>query len=237
MRGYFDDEEPEPEEPRRDTEVTLGAAALIGIVTCLMLICGVCFGVGYTLGKHSSAHAAAAAQAATQTAAPDQEPLQGSSSTPKPSAAEQSPAPAPAPPDEGPQPSAPNAGESPAATQPSPAQPVQQATLPPATSAPVPVRPAMPSMERTPQPSPAANVHEALPAQTQLMVQIAAVANAADAEVLVNALRKRNYSATARRDPYDGLIHVRIGPFTSREEAIRWRDRLLGDGYNAVIQQ
>ena len=75
-----------------------------------------------------------------------------------------------------------------------------------------------------------------MPASVQLMVQIAAVANPEDAEVLVTALRKRGYSVTATREPADRLIHVRIGPFNSRDEANRWRDKLLGDGYNAVVQ-
>jgi cell division septation protein DedD len=68
------------------------------------------------------------------------------------------------------------------------------------------------------------------------MVQVAAVSHAEDADVLVDALRKRGYAVTERRDPADGLIHVRIGPFASREEANRWRDKLLGDGYNAIVQ-
>jgi cell division septation protein DedD len=67
-------------------------------------------------------------------------------------------------------------------------------------------------------------------------VQIAAVANSQDAEVLATALRKRGYSVMVKHEPADGLIHVRIGPFTSRDEANRWRDKLLGDGYNAVVQ-
>ena len=68
------------------------------------------------------------------------------------------------------------------------------------------------------------------------MVQIAAVANSDDADVLVTALRRRSYSVSAAREPGDGLIHVKIGPFNSRDEANRWRDKLLGDGYNAVVQ-
>jgi len=79
-------------------------------------------------------------------------------------------------------------------------------------------------------------VQPALP-PAPLLVQIAAVANPEDALVLVNALKKRGYAVTARREPEDGLIHVRIGPFNGREEANRWRQKLLNDGYNAIVMQ
>jgi cell division septation protein DedD len=69
------------------------------------------------------------------------------------------------------------------------------------------------------------------------MIQIAAVSQPEDADVLVSALRKRGYEVTARRESADGLVHVRIGPFTSRDEANRWRQKLTSDGYNAVVQQ
>jgi cell division septation protein DedD len=68
-------------------------------------------------------------------------------------------------------------------------------------------------------------------------VQIAAVSNVEDAQVLADALRKRGYAVTARRDPTDNLIHVRIGPFASLAEANTWKMKLLNDGYNAVVQQ
>jgi cell division septation protein DedD len=68
------------------------------------------------------------------------------------------------------------------------------------------------------------------------MVQVAAVSHADDASVLVNALRKRGYSANAQREPPDGLIHVRIGPFATHDEANRMCTRLLNDGYNAMVQ-
>jgi len=32
------------------------------------------------------------------------------------------------------------------------------------------------------------------------------------------------------------LIHVRIGPFKTRDEADAWRQKLLNDGYNAIVQ-
>jgi DedD protein len=68
------------------------------------------------------------------------------------------------------------------------------------------------------------------------MVQIAAVSHTEDANVLVNALRNHGFAATAQRSPVDGLIHVRIGPFATHEEASRMSARLLGDGYNAMVQ-
>lgn len=75
-----------------------------------------------------------------------------------------------------------------------------------------------------------------MPPTAPLWVQIAAVSHVEDAEVLTNALRKHGYTVTPRREA-DNLIHVRIGPFTSHDEANRWRIRLLDDGYNAEIQQ
>ena len=68
------------------------------------------------------------------------------------------------------------------------------------------------------------------------MVQIAAVSNEEDADVLMTALRQRGYAIRQRRDPVDNLIHVQVGPFSTENDAIAMRQRLLNDGYNAVIQ-
>ena len=68
------------------------------------------------------------------------------------------------------------------------------------------------------------------------MVQIAAVSHEEDADVLIAALRKHGYAVSAQRNAEDNLIHVRIGPFNSHDEADRWRLKLLNDGYNAMIQ-
>jgi cell division septation protein DedD len=226
MRGYFEEEEPKAEQPRRDRELTLGAGAVFSLFVALALVCGLCFGVGYAVGHHGSAPSAAAGG---PTPAPDQEPLQGNNSIPKPSAAETSAVPAA---DSSTTPDAvtpgAGAGANPAAA--GQGQAVSGQTPGAAT-------PGAGAGNTGPgtQGGVAANVQPALPAQV-LMVQIAAVANAEDAGVLETALRKRGYAVTAQRNSADGLIHVRIGPFSSSEEAIHWRDKLLGDGYNAVVQ-
>jgi cell division septation protein DedD len=245
MRGYFEDEESEREErqldkDQRDKELTLGWGAILGLLLGLVVICGLCFSAGYAVGHRSSAPPPAAA--AQPPAAPDQEPLQANASIPKPEAAEQAPV-APltnsnnnqqAPSDSG-------AGANPVPAQANlvpGAQVIAPANPPPnATPNQPQVRPALGAYGNGPgQSSQAPAVHAALPLTSQYAVQIAAVANSVDANVLTNALRKRNYPVTERRDPVDGLIHVRVGPFASHDEANRWRAKLQDDGYNAVIE-
>ncbi|MGA9463904.1 MAG: hypothetical protein WBV28_14025, partial [Terracidiphilus sp.] len=53
MQRSFAEEEFEEERPRRDKEITLGPAMLLAILCGLLLLCGLCFGVGYTAGRSS----------------------------------------------------------------------------------------------------------------------------------------------------------------------------------------
>jgi cell division septation protein DedD len=39
-----------------------------------------------------------------------------------------------------------------------------------------------------------------------------------------------------RNEPQDQLLHIQLGPFASRAEALAMRTKLLGDGYNAVVK-
>ncbi len=226
MRSVFD--EHKMERPTRDTELTLGSGTLVAIFCGLVLLCGLCFGMGYAVGHRDSGPTAIT----TPQPAPDQEPLQASGSIPKPSAIAQVPIAAPPPADGEP-------AASPGTVAPSAAPSTPSAAVPATPSAPASqplVHAALPA--NTPEPAqsaaPAA-VHPAI--GPQFMVQIAAVSNPEDASVLMAALRKRNYPVSVRRDPGDNLLHVRIGPFASRAIADQWRDRLLNDGYNAVVQQ
>ena len=233
MRGVFEDEELEPLREGRDTELTLGSGALLAIFLGLVMLCGLCFGLGYTVGHRGVKSAAVA----VPTTPGEQEPLQGSGTVPKPSAIAQGVV----------VPPPPNA-QAAASTGPAPAVAAQQsATVAPSQAAPVQavappsqqsqVRPALTPGANAPETQqPTSAVRPAFSPSGTIMVQVAAVANPDDAEVLLNALRKRNYPVTARRDPADNLIHVRVGPFAARSEANQWQMRLLSDGYNAVVQ-
>lgn len=226
MRGVFDEEEEvERSRHRRDTELTLGSGMLLAIFFGLVLLCGLCFGMGYAVGHRDSGPSAITAPQP----APDQEPLQASGTIPKPSAIAQTPV---TPPDQ--PPAEPNSAGANATAAPTAAPETGEAN--PGASASQPqVHPALASPGL--QASSAAAPQTVRPALAlPLTVQIAAVSNPEDAEVLVNALRKRNYPVTARRGPGDDYIHVRIGPFATRAIAEQWKAKLLNDGYNAVIQ-
>jgi DedD protein len=244
MRGAFDDEYLGQRKSSSDAEITLGAGTLLLISAGLVVVCAVCFGIGYIVG-----HRGATPQAAEQIDNAPANP-QASSSLQKPSATVKAAAPAPV------QPLAQsdNLSQSPATDQP----PSSAAVVPPSstpsqalTAGQPQVRPALPTLATTPQATtpPSRTVFSPQQQQAQLpvrsalvspaatlWVQVAAVSHVEDAQVLTGALHKRGYTVTPRREA-DNLIHVRIGPFASSDEANRWRVKLLDDGYNAEIQQ
>lgn len=237
MASYFEDDEREFEEPRHDAEVTLSWGALFAMALGLLLICALCFGLGYMVGHSGRSSTGPANASSSQQNAPDQEPLQGSDSVPKPSATAQAPVPPPPQTSTNVAPSESN-GANQEAVAPGAMQSPAPASAPTAAGAAQPqVRPALganaPGNSQAPVGS---NVRPALPSINSLMVQVAAVKNEEDASVLMSALRRRGYPVVAHRDSGDGLIHVRIGPFPTREEANQWRMKLLNDGYNAIVQ-
>jgi hypothetical protein len=222
-----DEEELLPVERRRDnsgthdTEVTLGPMRLVGLFCGLILVCGLCFGLGYVVGRHKGQQPPPAAATPPADATPTTPPA--NAAPPKPSAAPPS-APAPTP------------VQQPAADQPEPPSDEGPSETNPAVGP----QSASPAASGSGNFSGAAAARPALPqplqSTPQLMVQIAAVAHREDAEVLAGALRRRGYRVTFRLDPADGLIHVRTGPFSSRRDANFMRQRLLSDGYNAIVQ-
>lgn len=244
MNTMFEREELEE---RQESEVTLSTGSLLAIFFGLVVVCGVFFGFGYSMGRHSSDTKAAAQAAAAQT---EDAPLPAAN-RPKPSAVEDLRAQQSAAPeartgedaspgrvvvDETAQPAAV------AATWPEKVVPEEAQAAPPTPKvkpAPKPVVAAtVAPAQKTISPAVAApSKPTAKPAvSTPTMVQIAAVSHAEDAQALVAALKKRGYAVSLRNEPQDKLIHVQVGPFADRTDATAMRQKLLADGYNAIIK-
>jgi DedD protein len=214
MRSLLDTEE---EEETKPSEITLSTASLLGIFFGLVLVCGVFFGFGYSTGR-GTGHAA---QAAVPASAPEPEPTGTAQNTPPPQPPQEEPQVVVKTPTKAPDPVAETSD-------------VQNPPAPP-----------------TPKPSakkPSAVEQAALESQATItsttdanagkpMVQIAAVARREDADVLVSALRQRGYGVVIRSEPQDKLLHVQVGPFADRVQATAIKQKLLSDGYNAIIKQ
>jgi DedD protein len=243
-----------------EAEITLGMRSLLGIFFGLVLICGIFFGLGYSVGRSGGAHVESTDEtaganpaansnlkkpSADQSLTPAPEPMQTAAETTQtppatnPPDAEQTAASAPATAAT----SAPPAATSPApAPRPSvaaaqPAVPAPQrpqvATTQPATA---PLRTQMAAVQQATQGAPQVQTVAATMPPSNFMVQIAAVRLQTDATVLVGALQRRGYHVVVRNEPTDALLHVQVGPFTSRIDANNMRAKLLADGYNAVVK-
>ncbi len=229
MRTLFDTDEEEIE--GKASEITLSTASLLGIFFGLVLVCGVFFGFGYSIGRGTGA---------TAQVRPVPNPTAGSTGEVEEAASENPPAPAPAPQlaakqqddSEATAKAHPKVAETPKegvaqtekAAVPVPAEtPAQLVTSKPAAGK---VAPAyQPPADAPPT------------ASGQAMVQIAAVSRPQDADVLVAALRQRGYGVVVRSEPQDHLLHVQVGPFANRTQATEIKQKLLSDGYNAIIKQ
>jgi cell division septation protein DedD len=225
MRGVFDDRQVQQAQASRDTEITLNPTMLFVLAFGLLTVCAVCFGFGYSMGHRAGPDTNLLLQTATG------EPLPPSDSGhPKPSADAQTASPVPA---------SSTADDGTPSTAGASVESAAVAAAGGSSSAAAQVKPALtdgPAVMASAAIPSSTSVAPAMSAGLALMVQIAAVSEQDDADVLMGALRKRGYAVAGHREPLDGLIHVRIGPFKSRDEADKWRDKLLGDGYNAIVQ-
>ena len=223
--------------PRGERELTLSTGAILGIFFGLVLLCGVCFGVGYNMGRKSTptplaindpASESTVATDANGTAKPPagspvESDTTATTATPSPSVAV-APPPAPKP--------------APIVRKPAPVE-TATATAAPTTapSTPPPSRATEPSVAPAPRAvSPTALLPGATAGTGSIMVQVAAVSHQEDADLLVGALRSRGYVVTARSGSSDGFIHVQVGPFSDKKAAEAMRQRLLSDGYNAILK-
>lgn len=226
MDHLIDDEEL----PRHERELTLSTGSILGIFLGLVVLCGAFFGFGYNMGRKSAPTPLNMAEVTSEStlpvATPAAKPAAGSSLD------ESTPAPVPAPrPVRHTPPPAPAPEVSATATPETTPKPARTVT-PPATPAPV---------VRQPAPvSPSALSPSATPATAgsgTYMVQVAAVSHQEDATLLLGALRARGYAVSARNNTGDSFIHIQVGPFHDKKEADAMRQRLLTDGYNAIVKQ
>jgi cell division septation protein DedD len=233
MRTLFDTDEDEIE--GKASEITLSTASLLGIFFGLVLVCGVFFGFGYSTGRGTGT---------TAQAKPVSNPTAGNTSEVEETVPENPPAPAPAA-----QPVAKqqDEGETTAKAAPEARPKVDEApkeAIAQALRAAIPVPAETPAQLVTSKPAagkvgPAYQTPADAPTTSagQPMVQIAAVSRPQDADVLVAALRQRGYGVVVRSEPQDHLLHVQVGPFANRMQAAQIKQKLLSDGYNAIIKQ
>jgi len=211
MHPAFSDPAPERS---RDTEITLGPGLILALLLFILIFGSLCFGAGFMVA-HRSDSAAISPVAAS---------LNGTATQPATTSAQSKPS-----------------AINPALPQANPADDTANAATNPASAIPEEVGADIPDSAPIQPRHSAANsanqYRETEPSTAGIMVQVAAVAHAEDADVLSRALRKRGYAVAIHRDPTDGLLHVRLGPFATRSDAAITRQRLLDDGYNAVIQQ
>jgi DedD protein len=240
MRSLLDLEE---EEETTAREITLSTASLLGIFFGLVLICGVFFGFGYSMGRGTGQGAQAAslgngpansaAQSDASTAAANQPPAPAAPSQDNVQAPAKTPSPVVVKHDKGDDAEDASAEDAAAA----PPKHVNQALVA-ATEVAAPTKP---SARIVPAPAAVAStpapVAAPAPGTGHPMVQIAAVARQEDADVLVSALRQRGYGVVVRSEPQDKLLHVQVGPFADRTQATAIKQKLLSDGYNAIIKQ
>jgi len=84
--------------------------------------------------------------------------------------------------------------------------------------------------------SAATNQPPAISPSGTIMVQIAAVSSQDVADILLASLRKKGYSVSVRHEPQDKLLHIQIGPFANRKDAEAMQQRVLADGFNAIVK-
>jgi DedD protein len=198
-----------------DTEITLGTGKMLALFFGLVALCGVFFGLGFSLGRGSVRQLAT--NDASQTASgPALRPSamksgvaqnQNSADMTYYKTVENKDAAPPVPP------AAAGAKDEP---------PKSDASKPANNNT---------AMSDAPDPMTAT-------AGPGYFVQVAAVSKPDDAQALVDALKKKQYAAfTASTTPSDKLFRVQIGPFSDLKDAEATKAKLVSDGYNPILKR
>lgn len=198
----------------RDTEITLSTGKLLGIFFALAIICGVFFTMGYLLGKSTSAGGRTEIVATVPSGSTASKPNAGN----KTSEAVTQTCP----------PGSPNCAPI--------SSPANTSSTAKATDQPTAAQQPSGGKTSDQNATASAGADGKTGAATSFMVQVAAVTKQEDAEILVTALRKKQYPVFIANASGDPLFHVQVGPFSDRKDAEAMRTRLSGDGYNAIVK-
>jgi DedD protein len=190
-----------------DTEITLGTGKMLALFFGLVALCAVFFGMGYSLGKGSVKSGS--------------DPVAGvaASGGARPTAVKAN----------SPHPPSDLTFYKAVGQKDADAQLTARSTDAPASASPATKPPADDSNA-----PPALN---ALSSQSSYFVQVAAVSKQEDAQALVEALKKKQYTAFAANTPSDKLFHVQVGPFSDVKDAELARGKLVSDGYNPILKK
>ena len=199
-----------------DTEITLSTGKLLGIFFALAIVCAVFFTMGYLLGKSTSAGGRTEIVSTVPT---------GGNAAGKPFAGNKTPETT----TQNCPPGSPNCAPTGASadTGSGGKNADQQASTQQSSSQ-------QSSGNKAPDQSAGTEVKNG--AGGSFMVQVAAVSKQEDADILVTALRKKQYPVFIANSAGDPLFHVQVGPYSEKKDAEAMRVRLAGDGYNAIVK-
>jgi len=242
------------DEHEQDREISLGMGTILGLFFGLVLICALFFGFGYSMGRRSSQPATVASSDAAPTstvtggAKPSpSSPLKavegffGKKQTPPPTDADDTASanePPPSSPTPAPESQAQAADQLKQAGQSDQKDGARTRVTQDISGGSASSAPARPAHNAPPSATPVApsSPMPAISPNGTAMVQVAAVSHQEDADLLLSALKRRGYAVFVRQEPQDHLLHVQVGPFASKKDAEVMRQKLLTDGYNAILK-
>lgn len=71
---------------------------------------------------------------------------------------------------------------------------------------------------------------------SRYMVQVGAIGDRKDAQMLVVRLRKRGLHAGIYPGKHDKFLHVQLGPFANMQQAKAMRHQVMASGYHALLK-
>jgi len=197
----------------QDTEITLGTGKMLVLFFGLVALCGLFFGLGFSLGRNSGRPSLAGS-----------DPAQASSGAALRTSATKSNG-------------TPQSGEGltfyKAVEQKDPNAQLASNDGPKDGAAATPAPATKDQENQSGAPDPATAL-----AASSYFVQVAAVSKQDDAQALVDALKKKQYTAfTSNSSATDKFFHVQVGPFNDLKDAEATRAKLISDGYNPILKK